>query len=85
MASASLCRCGLPRSLQAMLVLFTCDVCGEQTTSNGPYIPAAGALELGHRWRLDLCRACLEALIIRAPEDVRTMLRRQAFGESGAL
>lgn len=78
MATKSLCECG--RECKTAAVCLTCDVCGAETTERGCYIPSHGALELGRRWRLDLCRACVESLIGRAPEEKREGLKRQAFG-----
>lgn len=78
MATTSLCECG--RECKTAKVLLTCDICGGESSARGHYIPSHGTLELAHRWRLDLCRACVELLIARAPEEKRAGLLRQAFG-----
>ncbi|MBK8997457.1 MAG: hypothetical protein IPM35_17145 [Myxococcales bacterium] len=84
MSTVSLCDCG--RECRTAAVLFTCDVCGSQVREKGPYVPRSGSLDLANRWRLDLCRACVESLIDRAPQARRDELRQQAFGvESGVL
>lgn len=84
MASETLCRCGLSHS-EGRRVRFTCDVCRAVFEEAGPYVPGlVGTLELGYRWRLDLCRGCLEYLIAHAPDDTRAQLRALAF-EVGAL
>lgn len=72
-------KCG--REPRTARVFLTCDVCGTCSSPAGPYVPTHGVLELGHRWRLDLCSECIESLIARAPEALREGLRRQAFGE----
>lgn len=78
MATTSLCECG--RECKTAAVLLICDICGEQSSARGHYIPSHSTLELARRWRLDICRACVELLIARAPEEKRAELRRQAFG-----
>lgn len=84
MATRSFCECGREPSAGSTRVALTCDVCGTRSVSKGPYVPTHGVLELGHRWRLDLCPDCIESLIARAPEALREGLRRQAFGETGS-
>lgn len=62
---------------------FTCDVCRSEHEAAGTMVPGyVGSLDLGGRWRLDICRDCVGALIERAPDGAaRDQLRRQAFGD----
>lgn len=78
MSTRSLCECG--RECRTAQVRLTCDICQAESFRLGCYVPDHGALELQHRWRLDLCRACVESLIARAPEEKRRELLVQAFG-----
>lgn len=83
MSTKSLCECG--RECRTAAVLLTCDICGGRSERKGCYVPSHATLELGRRWRLDLCLDCVESLIERAPEEKREALRRQVGAESEVL
>lgn len=82
MSVTSLCACGR-EGRAGELTRFTCDVCRSEHEAPGHFVPGnVGSLDLGGRWRLDICRDCVRALIERAPDGAaRDQLRRQAFGE----
>lgn len=84
MSIETYCSCGKPEN-KCRVRKFTCDVCKAEHVSEKTNVPEfGGVLEAGSAYgncRLDLCRACVDHLLMRASTVMTAeQIKAKAFG-----